>query len=85
MTQGPGTPAAELDERAMADGAVTWTADGPGGRAWSIVWQPDRQTVRAWPFPAGRTAHHAAAADLAAARAEARRIAGLIAERRRSR
>lgn len=84
MTEGPGAPAGELDERAMADGTVTWTAEGPGGRTWSVVWQPDRGTVRAWPFPAGRTAHHAAAADLGAARAQARRIAGLIAAGRRS-
>jgi len=84
VTQDPGTPAAELNEYAMADGTVTWTAEGPGGRIWSIVWQPDRATVRAWPFPAGRIGHHAAAADLATARAEARRITGLIADGRRS-
>jgi len=55
MTGNPGVPAADLDEFVMADGVATWMAYGPGERAGSIAWSPERGTVRAWPFPGGRT------------------------------
>ena len=74
----PGVP--ELHEIAMHDG-ITWTAEGPRGKLWSIIWQPARteDNIRAWPFPGGRTAHWGHAADADGARAEASRIAALIA------
>lgn len=71
----------DLDEFPMADGSYVWTAQGPRGKAWSIVWQPSRaaDNMRAWPYPAGKTRHRATAGDVGTARREAVRMAALIA------
>ena len=73
--------AADLNETVIHDG-LTWCAEGPKGKLWTIIWQPARaeDNIRAWPFPAGRTKHWGAATEIAAARREAVRIAGLIAD-----
>jgi hypothetical protein len=73
------TTAIDLNEHPMHDG-VTWVATGPRGRLWVIAWQPARaeNNIRAWPAPAGKTAHRGHATNLDTARARAREIADLI-------
>ncbi len=68
-------PLTHLEEEPMHDG-LSWLTTGPRGRLWVIVWQPDRtrDTMRAWPAPAGRTAYR----DHAATAEEARRKAVAI-------
>ncbi|MFI6326631.1 hypothetical protein ACIBG8_54545 [Nonomuraea sp. NPDC050556] len=68
------------DEFRMHDG-IEWTVYEPSGRAWCIVWQPGRPDshVRAWPWPAGRTAYRADATTEEQARAKAEIMAELIA------
>ena len=44
------------NEYAMSDEVGHLDGGWVSGRAWSVVWQPDWQTVRDWPFAAGRTA-----------------------------
>jgi len=69
----------DLNEFDMCDG-VSWTAEGPRGRLWTIVWQPGRaeDNIRAWPFPAGRTAHRDCAETVEDARVLALKIAEKI-------
>jgi len=62
------------------DGAV-WVTEYKEGHAWAILWGAGQDVVRAWPDPGLVAPCWAEAADLDAARTEARRIAGLIAER----
>jgi hypothetical protein len=84
VTDKPET-SADLDELVMHDG-ITWCAEGPRGKLWTIIWQPARtgDNIRAWPFPGGKTAHWGHAADADDARAEALRIAALIATGRKA-
>lgn len=70
----------DLSEFQMHDG-YSWLAEGARGRTWSIIWQPEREAdnIRAWPFPAGRTAHRGNAQTLDAARVQVLEIARKIA------
>jgi hypothetical protein len=73
-------PLASLDERSTSNGEVVWRPTcWQHGRPWSIAWYRAAGQLRAWPNPGGRTQHIAAADGIEAARAEAIRIAGLIA------
>jgi hypothetical protein len=74
-------PLADLDEQTAFDGITTWFAEAPRGSfAWVITWFPTTGNIAAWQAGTkGRTGYRATAADLGTARAEAQRIADLIA------
>lgn len=71
-----------LEEHDTGDGGLQWGAMGPRGASWQVAWQPGRlaeRNVRAWRDSSGRTGHLGHATTKTEARAEAVRIAGLIA------
>lgn len=76
MTPGQEPPLTEF----LGEDVVTWLAEYRPGYAWAIIWGGGQNVVRAWPDPQIGVPCHAEAADLDAARTEARRIARLIAE-----
>jgi hypothetical protein len=75
-------PLDHLDEKLVHDGAY-WTAEGPRGALRLIRWSSAANGMSAWRFPGGRTAHRGKAESIEAARAEALRMAGLIAAGKR--
>lgn len=70
-----------LGEQPDRDGGLSWAIGGPHGGAWFILWEPRRAggNVRAFVGGSLEPCHRGHAADADAARAEARRIAALIA------
>jgi len=64
----------------IGDDVVTWVVEYKQNHAWAIIWGGGQNVVRAWPDPQIGVPCYAEAADLDAARIEARRIARLIAE-----
>ncbi len=75
MTSGQEPPLTEF----LGEDGATWLVEYEPGHAWAILWGSG-QDVRAWPDPQIGACCQAEAADLDAARAEAMRIATLIAE-----
>lgn len=73
------SPLEVLDEHLTEDGAH-WTPEGPHGELWVIRWYAAVGIVAATGYPRGSGEFNGQAADLRAARREALRIAGLIAD-----
>lgn len=69
---------ADMDEQVTFDGAQ-WYAEGPRGALWVIRWFSETGNIAAIRCPGARTGHRSTAGDLEAARAEALRLAGIIA------
>jgi hypothetical protein len=73
------SPLEGLDEHLIPEGAH-WTPEGPHGELWVIRWYASVGIVAATGYPRGSGEFNDEAADLPAARREALRIAGLIAD-----
>jgi hypothetical protein len=76
----PTAPRTRLDEYVIPEGAH-WTTEGPHGQDWVIRWNSATGTVQARRWQHGMPGSFSAeAGGLPAARLEALRIAGLIAD-----
>lgn len=69
------------DEFSLEGGGIAWMVRGPHGRLWQVRWEPGTaaQNVRAYRLADGHTGFLGHATDEDGARAEAQRIAGLVA------
>jgi hypothetical protein len=71
MTPGHEPPLTEF----IGDDVVTWLVEYRPDHVWAILWGGGQNVVRAWPDPQIGLPCYAEAADLDAARIEAKRIA----------
>jgi hypothetical protein len=76
---GTDSPLEHLDEKLVHDGAQ-WFAEGPRGGFHMIRWFAKTGNVVAWRVTGLREVHRGSAQSIEAARAEALRMAGLIAD-----
>jgi hypothetical protein len=69
-------------ESPLQGGGIAWQALGPRRALWQVRWEPEapEQNIRAYRYTGGAGGFRGHAKDEAQARAEAERIAGLIAE-----
>ena len=73
------SPLGVLDE-CLTDEGAHWTPEGPHGELWVVRWHSLTGIVAATGYPRGSGEFNGEAADLPAARREALRIAGMIAD-----
>jgi hypothetical protein len=83
MSNATETPLEHLDETIRFDGAE-WIAEGPRGALFLVRWFSKPGSVVVYRAPGFKTVHRGRAESIGEARAEALRMAGLIADGKRN-